>query len=71
MRRGRIVAAAATTAKLGQNPVEMAPQQENAGGDRAGMTMAALMATPEVFMTSDRSFSTGLMGEKPLGFFLF
>ena len=38
--------AATTTANLGQYPGEVAPPQENAGDDRALMTMPTLMATP-------------------------
>ena len=45
MRPGRTVVAT-TTANSGQYQGEVAPPQENAGGDRVMMTMPTLMATP-------------------------
>ena len=65
MRPGRIVAAAVTrTANLGQNPGGVAPQQENAGGDRAVMTMATLMATPRSLHDLWQEFQHGVGGRK-------
>ena len=56
--------AAATTANFGQNPGEVAPQQENAGGDRAVMTMATLMATSRSIHDLWQEFQHGVGGRK-------
>ena len=56
--------AAATTANLGQNPGEVAPQQENAGGDRAVMTMATNMTTPRSLHELWQELQHGVGGRK-------
>ena len=75
MRPGRIMAAAATatTANLGQNPGEVAPQhQENAGGgDRAVMTMVTLMATPRSLHDFWQEFQHGVGGRKAARLFCY